>query len=79
MVTCRSMNHQRPTRQRARRPDAHGVGVLPPPKVSVGGKGTKGVGGKPNHCSAVHTLIEVQAKHRTKVFYRFHGFSRRKY
>jgi hypothetical protein len=56
MVTCKSMNHRRPTRQRARRPDAHGVGVLPPPKVPVGGKGTQGVGGEPNRCSAAHSL-----------------------
>jgi len=30
MVTCKSMNHRRPTRQRARRPDAHAAAVLPP-------------------------------------------------
>ena len=64
MVTCKSMNHRRPTRQRARRPDAHGVGVLPPaegprsspPKVPVGGRDTKRAGGEPNRCSAAHSL-----------------------
>jgi len=82
MVTCRSMNHQRPTRQRARRPDAHGVGVLPPaegprstpPKVPAEGprrgKGVRVRRGQGVSLTVVR-LYTLQLKFRRNIGQRF--------